>query len=621
MTRQIAQILICLFISFVSERALATELSAKSILIIDQYDPSSPISRPVRNAIRSVLESNTNVTPIIYFEPLNTQRFNGSRYWDINYNYLKDKYRDKQLDLIVTIGPTALNFIIAYRSSLWSSTPIVFGLVDETVVTNPSLPPGTTGITVRRTFQMVVAAAKVLVPGLKQIALVGVPLADDINRRQYDWQLTDADSQLEIIEYTNLQMSEMKQRASKLPDHTALFYTAMFNDSDGKQYFSEEALAEIAEVANAPIVVDTEPQLENGGSGGFVLVPQVAGHELGLLAQRIIDGESASNIPITGSNSVRPLFNWRELQKWNVSVSDLPSGSEVRFRPPNAWDLYRWQIISIAIVVTLLIAMIAGLLFEHRRRRIAEAESKDRLRQILLMDRTLIAGAMSASIAHELNQPLGAILANCETAQMLLKAEPIDLNLLKEILIDVEHDDKRAAEIIRHLRALLKKRNEADLKVFDLNDTIRSTVSIIEPEAKKRGIRLSCQAMKSALPIFADDVHLEQVLINLTMNAMDAVDAAGMTSAEGCDIEIKVAPVGDSEVEVAVSDTGIGIPSGKLKRIFEPFFTTKPQGTGLGLSIVRTIIESYGGRIWAENRPSHGAIFRLRLPLTEAQPT
>lgn len=350
-------------------------------------------------------------------------------------------------------------------------------------------------------------------------------------------------------------------------------------------------------------------------------MPQVAGHELGLLAQRIIDGESASEIPIAGSNSVRPLFNWRELQKWNVNVSDLPSGSEVRFRPVNAWDLYRWQIISIAIVVSLLIAMIAGLLFERRRRRIAEVESKDRLRQILLMDRTLIAGAMSASIAHELNQPLGAILANCETAQILIKAEPIDLNLLKEILIDVEHDDKRAADIIRHLRTLLKQRNEVDLKVFDLNDTIRSTVSIIEPEMKKRRIHLTYLAERAALPVYADDVHLEQVFINLTMNAMDAVDVARDTSTEDRDVEIKIALVGDSEVEVSVSDTGIGIPSDKLKRIFEPFFTTKSQGTGLGLSIVRTIIESYGGRIWAENGPSHGAIFRLRLPLTKAQPS
>ena len=269
-----------------------------------------------------------------------------------------------------------------------------------------------------RSFQMVVDAAKVLVPELKRIALVGAPFADDINRRQYDWELPYADPQLEIIDYTNLPMTEMKTRASKLPDHTALFYTAMFNDPSGKQYFPEEALAEIAEVAKGPIVIDTEFQIENGGSGGFVLMPQAAGREVGLLAGRILDGENASQIPITRGDNVKPIFNWRELQKWNVNASDLPPGSEVRFRPLNAWDLYQWQIISIVIFVSFLIVMVAWLLFEHRRRHIAEAELKDRLRQILLMDRTLIAGAMSSSIAHELNQPLGAILANCEAAQI-----------------------------------------------------------------------------------------------------------------------------------------------------------------------------------------------------------
>ena len=207
MTRRFTQILVCLFVCFTFEDILAAEPSAQSILIIDQYDPSSPISRPVRNAIRSVLESNTSVTPIIYFEPLNTQRFNGARYWEITYNYLKEKYRDKQIDLIVAFGPTALNFISAYRSSLWPSTPIVFGLVDDAVIANSTLPPDTTGITVHRSFQMIVDAAKVLVPNLKRIALVGAPLADDINRRQYDWELPYAGPQLEIIDYTNLPMS------------------------------------------------------------------------------------------------------------------------------------------------------------------------------------------------------------------------------------------------------------------------------------------------------------------------------------------------------------------------------------------------------------------------------
>ncbi len=572
----------------------------------------------MRSTIRSVLESNAAVAPTIYLEPLNIQRFPGARYWEINYNYLKEKYRDKRIDLVIALGPTALNFISAYRSSLWPWTPVIFGLVDDAVIANSTLPPNTTGITIHRRFQMIVDAARILMPDLKHIALVGAPFADDINRRQYDWEMPYSDPQLDIIDYTNLPMTEMKKRASALLEHTALFYTPMFNDLNGRQLIPDEALAEIAKMANGPIIVDTASQIASGGSGGYVLMPEVAGHEVALLAQRVLSGESAVKIPITRGDNVKPVFNWRELQRWNVNIDNLPPGSEIRLRPPNAWDLYQWQIISIVVFISFLIAMVAWLLFEHRRRHIAEIESKTRLRQILLMDRTLIAGAMSASIAHELNQPLAAILTNCEAAQILLKADRIDLNLLQEILVDIERDDKRAANIIRHLRALLKERNEVELKTFDLNDVCRSTISIVGPEAKKRGVNLICNSEKAALPIYADDVHLQQVFINLTMNALDAMDTAQVVSAENRDIEIKTALIGDSEVEVSVSDAGIGIPSDKLKRIFEPFFTTKSQGTGLGLSIVRTIIESYGGRIWAENRSSQGATFRLILPLAKA---
>jgi len=150
----------------------------------------------MRNAFRSALNSSAAAARTIYLEPLNIQRFPGARYWDINYNYLKEKYREKRIDLVVALGPTALNFISTYRSSLWPSTPIVFGLVDDAIIANSKLPPDTTGITVHRRFQMIVDAAKVLVPDLKRIALVGAPLADDVNRRHYDWELPNLDPQI-----------------------------------------------------------------------------------------------------------------------------------------------------------------------------------------------------------------------------------------------------------------------------------------------------------------------------------------------------------------------------------------------------------------------------------------
>ena len=461
---------------------------------------------------------------------------------------------------------------------------------------------------------MVVDAARVLVPNLKRLVLVGGSFDSDINRRHYTQQMQHITSQLEIIDHTNLPLDETKKHVGALSDDTAIFYTAQYNDSTGKTYVPEDALAEIAEAANRPIIVDTDFLISKGGSGGFVLDPEAIGHEVGLLALRILNGDSASQIPITNSDNVKPVFDWRKLQKWNVRVSDLPPGSKVRFRQLSLWETHYWEIILIISVSFVLVTTMAGLIWEDWRRRIAEVESKARLQQVIRMDRTAIAGAMSASIAHELNQPLGAILANSQTAQVLLKSEQIDLHLLNEILVDIERDDKRAADIISHLRALLRRKSETVSKTFDINDMIQSAIDIIRPDAKKRNIRITSQNENRTLLVHADYVHLQQVILNLAMNGMDAMQHV---LADKRNIAIQAALADESEVEVSVLDSGTGIPNDKLNDVFETFYTTKPKGTGLGLSITRTIVETYGGRIWAENGPSGGAIFRFRLPLAE----
>jgi signal transduction histidine kinase len=614
--RRFTQILVCLFVCFAFVDILGAEPVSQSVLIIDQSGSNSPIGQPMRAALGSKLNASDAAVYTTYFEFLNAQQFNDWRSWDTTYEYLKKKYSDKPIGVIVALGPSALKFILTFRSVLWPSAPVVFGLIDDTVIDKSMLPPDVTGITIHRSFQMVVDAALTLVPNLKRIVLVGGSFDRDINRRHYAQQLQQITPQLEIIDYTNLPVVDTKKRVSALSDNTALFYTAQYNDSAGKTYVPEDALAEISEAANRPIVVDTEFLISKGGTGGFVLIPEAVGQEVGLLALRILNGESASQIPITRGDNVKPTFDWQKLQKWNVNVRSLPLGSEVRFRQPSAWELYYWQIILIIFVVVVSVTTIAGLIWEDRRRRKAEVESKGRLQQIIHMDRTAIAGAMSASIAHELNQPLGAILANSQTAQVLLKSERIDLDLLKEILTDIERDDRRAADIISHLRALLRKKSETELKTFDLNNTIQSAIEIIEPDAKKRAINITSEREERTLPVHADHVHLQQVIMNLAMNGMDAMQN-GLTGKRI--IAIKVAVAGESEVEVSVSDSGTGIPNDKLNDIFETFFTTKPQGTGLGLSITRTIIETYGGRIWAENCPSGGAVFRFTLPLAEVE--
>src|SRR5262249_19238111 len=155
-----------------------------------------------------------------------------------------------------------------------------------------------------------------------------------------------------------------------------------------------------------------------GAIGGYVLTPKSIGEEAADLALRILNGESASTIPIAEGNVVRPIFDWRQMQRWGVSASSLPSGSEIRFRDLTAWERYHWQITAIAAIFLLQTALIARLVYEHRRRRSAEVEVRQRMSELAHMNRYATAGELSSSIAHELNQPLGAILSNAETAEL-----------------------------------------------------------------------------------------------------------------------------------------------------------------------------------------------------------
>ncbi len=241
----------------------------------------------------------------------------------------------------------------------------------------------------------------------------------------------------------------------------------------------------------------------------------------------------------------------------------------------------------------------------------AQAELRRRLLEIAHLNRTADAAALSASIAHELNQPLAAILSNTEAAELCLKTDPPHLDQVKEILADIRRDDQRAAEMIRHMRGLLRK-NEFEFQEIDLNDVVGVVREILAPQATDMGVVLSADQEQRALPVRADPIHLQQVVLNLALNGIDAMLNCMPRERR---MVLQTAMIGESTVEVSVSDSGIGIPADKLDSIFEPFFTTKQHGTGLGLSIAREIIETCGGKIWAENRLGGGAVFRFTLPL------
>jgi C4-dicarboxylate-specific signal transduction histidine kinase len=298
------------------------------------------------------------------------------------------------------------------------------------------------------------------------------------------------------------------------------------------------------------------------------------------------------------------------MQRWGVRESQLPPGSEIRFREPTFWESYRLQSIAIGAALLIQAALITILLHERKKRNNAEKEARTRMTELAHASRQATAGELSSSIAHELNQPLGAILTNAETAELILQSPSPDLTELKEILADIRRDDERASQVLKRLRGFLK-RAPFEVKDVDLNDIMTEAFGFLAVQASTRNVALYLQPTAGDLRVSADPVQLQQVILNLVVNSMEALSAIPYGRAVIGRTELN----GGSSALISISDSGPGIPPEKLADVFDPFFTTKKQGMGIGLSIARTIVQAHKGRIWAENQPEGGAVFRLSMPL------
>jgi C4-dicarboxylate-specific signal transduction histidine kinase len=240
----------------------------------------------------------------------------------------------------------------------------------------------------------------------------------------------------------------------------------------------------------------------------------------------------------------------------------------------------------------------------------AEAEAKERREQVTHLTRVGILGELSSALAHELNQPLTAILSNAQAGQRILAREPVDLAEMREILGDIVAADTRAGEVIRRLRALLQ-RGEARRQPLDINEVVAETLELAHSEVIARHITVAT-SMTPGLPrISGDRIQLQQVLLNLIVNACEAMNG---TLPSERSLSLSTAMDGDGSAMIAVADRGHGLSTEVAARLFEPFYTTKAVGLGLGLSISRSIIAAHGGRLWAVNNPDGGSTFYAVLP-------
>jgi signal transduction histidine kinase len=257
---------------------------------------------------------------------------------------------------------------------------------------------------------------------------------------------------------------------------------------------------------------------------------------------------------------------------------------------------------------------LAGIAIE---RKLARGE-RERLRQaqadLAHANRVTTMGELTASVAHEVNQPIAASLTNARTCLRWLAGDTPNLEEAREAAMRIVQDQTRAAEIISRIRLLFKK-NTAQRELVDINEIIREMIVLLRGEASRCLITLRTELTEDLPQVMGDRVQLQQVMMNLTMNGIDA-----MADEEGPrELVISSERVKDGQVMVSVSDTGVGLPAEQANHIFDAFFTTKLHGTGMGLRISRSIVESHGGRLWAEENIPRGASFHFTLSAVEAQ--
>ncbi len=231
------------------------------------------------------------------------------------------------------------------------------------------------------------------------------------------------------------------------------------------------------------------------------------------------------------------------------------------------------------------------------------------------MGRVSMMGQLASALAHEINQPLGAILRNAEAAELFLDYASPDLDEIRAIVADIRKDDQRAGSVIDRMRGLLK-RQPLETRALDVGELVSEVRALVRADAASRLVKLEVNVPANLPFVRGDRVHLEQVLLNLILNGMDAFDGANQDNRR---ISVTAKTAAANTIEIAVSDTGSGIPPDKVSHVFDSFFTTKASGLGMGLPISRTIIEAHGGRIWAENNnEGSGATFRFTLPVAKA---
>ncbi len=580
------------------------------VLVLTGTPPYTPAFTAIDEGMRAAVAGGYAHPVTFLFETLDTVRFHVEVDRQTLAQLIAKKYAHVRLSAVVLITESAVDLYLDHLQGAWPGVPAIYHSVPREVAQRRYADRGISGIASDSDFEKTLRIAFALQPKARRLLVIGG--LSDFDQRELDLArqaLHPYASRVKIVTLIGLSPEAIAERLAREDRNTIVLFVSLLRDQRGRVYTPVDVLERLSGASAAPIYGAWESFIGRGIVAGQVEPLRLRGERAGRMLVSALQGTAPLGPLPPHAVDAMCMADARQLGKFSLREAALPDGCEVRFAEPGWFARYWWQ--SLLLLAALLVqgALIVSLLLQRRRRHAAELGLAAQRVQLLHASRLAVAGELTASIAHEINQPLGAILSNADAAQMLVESGRIERGELLHILGDIKRDDLRASEVIKRLRRLLA-RHETERRRFNLNKLVDEAAAILSNDAKRRGVAVDYALQASRDRVIGDPVHIQQVIINLVLNALDAC-ADIPEGARRVRVSTSDTPDG---VQVSVRDFGAGIAASDLPKIFDAFFSTKGNGMGLGLSIARSIVEAHGGRIFVANCDV-GTEFRLILPL------
>ncbi len=591
------------------EHAGRGALGAARVLVINGADAYLPAFVAIDSAMRAAVEQRYDRPVIWIYETLDALRFGADAVSPQLAELIAKKYGDARIDVVVLVTEPALDFYLRYRERLWPQAALVFHSVPSRAVRIRNLGASSSGIAADQDYGKTLRIAFSLQPRARRLVVVaGTAAFDQAELEDARKALQPYAGRVQVEYLVGLSLSETSKRLARETRDTIVLYTTMFRDADGNVHTPRSVLETISAASATPVYGAFDSYVGGGIVAGAIEPFRLRGEKTGELVVQALRSTARPSPLVLASPASECVADGRQLERFGLPAATLPEGCDVRYVEASFFERYWWQTLLVLLALVAQSVLIAALLLQSRRRRAAELSLQSQRVQLLHASRLAVAGELTASIAHEINQPLGAILSNADAAEMLVESGQMQRAELLQILADIRRDDLRASEVIKRLRALLS-RHETERRRFSVNRAVEDTAAVLRAEARRRAVALDFILGARRADVIGDVVQIQQVIINLILNAFDASAELAEDARRVC-VETSDTPSG---VQISVRDFGAGIAPSDLPRVFDSFFSTKRSGMGLGLSIARSIVEAHGGTIAAARREV-GAEFRIVLP-------